>query len=1272
MSNKVTKTGIVIVSYNASEAVRITLASMRRAYNESAYKVLLVDNASESGERDKIREAMTHHIAEVGPSWRYVEQDTNLGFSGGNNVGISEFLADEEITHICLLNSDVIVTDFWLDNLLASGSDLISAVTNKADGEQCVPVDYQLEFAECLDHRTETLHDKVYQRVSNFAERWNAAWKGNLVETDVTFFCVLVSKAAFEKIGLLDDTFFPGGFEDDDYCLRARNAGYEIHLARDVFIHHWGSASFGQLQYEYFSERAQRNKAYLERKHGITWRRRPEKPIVSFAMDVEFALSHQELLSLQAPFLELYVDSLGKQISYFESEFSKLTEALAAQGRVVPEALLKAVSSARSYGDLISLWDKVVARIQRALTGGVVDADEAVALKSDLGTITSGVYERVDCNFAIHTFITSPDEDGTSGVDIPPPATSAAFSARPETRLARLLWFVRRSLDFILKFDGIVFFGGYFYPERQSDGYFQRIQIVDRMFTDRWRVYVESDELKGRNIWFDRPEPNVLVLRINGSKKRRMLVRMLALMAVLRCRKIYFHSVLRMYDNRFGQLLHLPFIRKAVDIHGVVPEEFRMHNDFFSAVLYEKEERLAVQKAGIVIVVTEAMKNYLQQKFRGALKARSVSFPIFPRFTPTHATRPLIDGKPVVVYAGGLHKWQQVPKMIDAIIRTADQCNHRFYCPEPQIVKDMLPAELLGSVIVEGKTHAELMTLYPQCHYGFILREDIIVNRAACPTKLVEYLAMGIVPIVDCEDIGDFKALGMRYITLEYFLAGNLPDEAQRVALAEANLSVYDRLKEVRQTGADEIFSYFTPPVSNTRKLNIGTLNVRQFVADIARRVLPAGTLRGRAARKGWRVLRPMLGKSQPLVQTVDVNRAYDVAHETLPTCDVLVQVDNFEAGGLENVVLDLNETMIKAGLRVVLLVQGTQGAAVQRARDMGQVVVCCPYSAQSHSELIDQLQPKLVLAHYSFSGTDVYREKGIGFVQVIHNIYMWFNDQQRQEFASVAQKTRAFVAVSQQVKDYSVSRLGVPAQSCVVIPNGIDFKPFEELNRDAARARLRAQYGITDDEFAFIDVGSINHQKNHLGAIKAFEIATHSSDKLRLLILGPVYEPQLLAEMVAYIEAHGLHNRVTYVGTTDNIPEYLAMADAFVSATFFEGGPLTLLEAIKADIPVAMSSVGCASHFAEHAGIELVDPVYDMTRFTGSVTEMRSSAQFEQRLADAMLRVLNNGARPQLSGAELGALDKERTYQSYVNLVQRLIGDQTLQVTESLAVKLG
>lgn len=1256
MSNMTAKTGIVIVSYNASEAVRVTLASIRRAYNDADFKLVLIDNASEPDERSKISAAMSAHVADGCSSWRYIEQEKNLGFSGGNNVGITEFLNDDEITHICLLNSDVIVTDHWLDRLLASGSDIISSVTNKADGEQCVPIDYEVELNECLDPRSEGIHKKVYDRVADFAERWYEAWQGNLVETDVTFFCVLITKTAFEKIGLLDETFFPGGFEDDDYCLRAKKSGYEVHLARDVFIHHWGSASFGKLQYEYFSGRAQRNKDYLEEKHGITWQRRPEKPIVSFAMDVGFALCQQDRFPLQKPFFELYLESISRQINHFESEFSSLRDSLRIHSHVAPDALLEQVALVQGYGDLVSLWESVATRVRRALVSGCATENDAASLQVDLAHIAGGVHDRVECNFAIYACLTLLSENG----NIPLPSTSV-FGSRPKTRVARLFWALRRGLDFFLKFDGIVFFGGYFYPERQSDGYFQRIQIVDRMFTDRWRVYVESDELRGRNIWFDRPEPKVLVLRINGTKRRRIVVRCLAFLAVLRCRKVYFHSVLRMHDNRFGKLLHLPFIRKAVDIHGVVPEEFRMHNDFFSAVLYEKEERLAVQKAGVVIVVTEAMKQYLQQKFRGALKAKTVSFPIFPRFTPTLATRPLINGAPVVVYAGGLHKWQQVPKMIDAIIKTADRCNHRFYCPEPQLVKDMLPPELVGVVTVESKTHAELMTHYPECHYGFILREDIIVNRAACPTKLVEYLAMGIVPIVDCEDIGDFKSLGMRFVSLDDFLAGRVPNEAERLELAAANLSVYERLKEVRQTGAEEIYAFFTP---NARQSS------RSLIGSVAR-LLPGDSFAGRLARRVWRAVRPASMPSRSLTETVQSITVPIEVEGPLPACDILVQVDNFEAGGLENVVLDLNETLAQAGYRVVLLVLGNQGPAVQRARDMGQVVICHSYTSDLHATLLDKLQPKLVLAHYSFRGVEICREKAISFVQVIHNIYMWLNDQQLQEFSDIAKITTAFVAVSEEVRAYSVSRLGVAPQKCIVIPNGIDFKPFIEMDAIAARTRLRNHYGIGDDEFVFVDVGAINHQKNHLGMIKAFEIATTSCDKIRLLILGPVYEAKLLDDMLGYIDKRGLQDRVTYCGSADHVHQYLAMADAFASGTFFEGGPLTLLEAIRANLPVVMPSVGGASHYVGRRGVELVEPAYDMTQYKGSVSEMKSNREFEQRLADAMLRIWKNGVRPDFSISELAALQKEHAYQHYVRMVEEIISGKSFSEKESFVSKL-
>lgn len=1259
----VEKIGIVVVSYNASEAVRVTLASVKHAYNKASYKLILIDNASELSEREKIRAAMAHHISEVGPSWRYIEQEKNLGFSGGNNIGISEFIADEEISHICLLNSDVIVTDHWLDRLLATNTDIVSAVTNKADSEQCVPVDYHAELAECLHDKSETVSDEIYNRISEFTERWYEAWRGNLVEVDPTFFCVLLSVKACRDIGLLDETFFPGGFEDDDYCLRARKAGYNPYLARDVFIHHWGSASFGQLQYEFFNERAQRNKNYLEEKHGIIWQRRPEKPIVSFAMDVDFAFHHRDRFPLQKPLIDLYLENITRQISYFESEFSNLHSALSSTDRVVSEKLLSQVASAEHFGNLNALWVSVTKRIKNLLSGDDDGHSIADSVMSDIKRIITGIHDKVECNFAIHAFITTPphsDRVETSNIQ-PPVTTMPPFTARPTTRVGKFLWILRRGLDFIVRFDGIVFFGGYFYPERQSDGYFQRIQIIDRLFADRWRVYVESDELRGRNIWFDRPEPKVLVLRIIGTKKRRILVRLLALLAVIRSRQIYFHSVLRMHDNRFGKLLHIPFIRKAVDIHGVVPEEFRMHNDFFSAVLYEKEELLAVTKAGIVIVVTDAMGHYLQQKFRDALKATIVSFPMFPSFTPTLASRPLVDGKPVVVYAGGLHKWQQVSKMIDAIAKTSDRCSHRFYCPDPQAVKDMLPTSVLNVVTVETKTHSELMTTYPECHYGFILREDIIVNRAACPTKLVEYLAMGIIPIVDSENIGDFKALGMHSIPLEDFLAGRLPSEVQRTEMAALNFAVYERLKEVRQTGAEAIQTFFRRSSGNETSTAMRTG---------LSRLLPPDTWAGKTARRIRRIF-SSVSLAPTTVRTAQSHSSANDLSEHISPCDILVQVDNFEAGGLENVVIDLNNTLAQSGYRVTLLVLGNQGPAVKRAREEGQTVICRAYSDDTHPHLIAQLQPKLVLAHYSFQGIPHYRQKGIPFVQVIHNIYMWFNDQQRREFAQTATMTTAFVAVSDYVKNYSVSRLGVSQEKCIVIPNGIDLTPFNTLDKKTERTRLRAQHGVADHEFVFLDIGAINHQKNHLGMVKAFELAAQTCTNARLAILGPCYETGLLQEILTYIEEKRLQEKIIYCGSVPNVHGYLAMADAFASSTFFEGAQLTLLEAIASNLPVAISTVGCASWFEGKKGINLVEPVYDMIHFNGAIWEMKSTPEFEQRLANAMVATWKNPARPDFSPTELAALEKGRAYESYVRLITDIIENECTSKKKSSAVEL-
>src|SRR5206468_1568627 len=57
-------------------------------------------------------------------------------------------------------------------------------------------------------------------------------------------FCLLIRRAVIDAIGLLDERFRIGCFEDDDYCLRAVRAGWRAVIARDAFVHHYGGRTF--------------------------------------------------------------------------------------------------------------------------------------------------------------------------------------------------------------------------------------------------------------------------------------------------------------------------------------------------------------------------------------------------------------------------------------------------------------------------------------------------------------------------------------------------------------------------------------------------------------------------------------------------------------------------------------------------------------------------------------------------------------------------------------------------------------------------------------------------------------------------------------------------------------------------------------------------------------------------------------------------------------------------------------------------------------------
>src|SRR5207244_7609631 len=81
-----------------------------------------------------------------------------------------------------------------------------------------------------------------------FAARRRREFAGNGIGVErLTGFCLLVRREVLEKIGGFDERYGVGYFDDDDLCMQARQAGFQLVVAQNVFIHHFGNKTFQRL-----------------------------------------------------------------------------------------------------------------------------------------------------------------------------------------------------------------------------------------------------------------------------------------------------------------------------------------------------------------------------------------------------------------------------------------------------------------------------------------------------------------------------------------------------------------------------------------------------------------------------------------------------------------------------------------------------------------------------------------------------------------------------------------------------------------------------------------------------------------------------------------------------------------------------------------------------------------------------------------------------------------------------------------------------------------
>lgn len=217
---------VIIPLWNGEKWIDTCLSSLVGQVTGApfALELIVVDNGS--------HDSSPALVAQKFPAARLIRNGRNLGFAGGCNVGLAAATGDV----LVLLNQDTQVCPGWLAGLVAAlalpGVGVAGSLSLLADGLTVQHaggvVDWPLGVAR---HR-------------GYGERCTPEWQQAGDAQFVTGASVAVRREVLERIGPLDDGFWPGYYEDVDFCWRARAAGYSVRYAPDSVLVHAESGSF--------------------------------------------------------------------------------------------------------------------------------------------------------------------------------------------------------------------------------------------------------------------------------------------------------------------------------------------------------------------------------------------------------------------------------------------------------------------------------------------------------------------------------------------------------------------------------------------------------------------------------------------------------------------------------------------------------------------------------------------------------------------------------------------------------------------------------------------------------------------------------------------------------------------------------------------------------------------------------------------------------------------------------------------------------------------
>jgi GT2 family glycosyltransferase len=213
------KVFIVLINWNGFSDTVECISSINKIFY-SNYEIIIVDNGSEN-DFEKLQNIYSNEII-------LIRSDVNLGFAGGNNLGI-KYALKKNADFVLLLNNDTIVEPDFLDVLVKSGIEKEVGII--------APKILNYYFPRIIWSAGGKISWLGASGYSDGEGKTTGKFIENRYVTFVSGCCMLINKEIFSNIGFFDEDYFLYS-EDTDLCKRVTDAKFKILFVADSIVYH--------------------------------------------------------------------------------------------------------------------------------------------------------------------------------------------------------------------------------------------------------------------------------------------------------------------------------------------------------------------------------------------------------------------------------------------------------------------------------------------------------------------------------------------------------------------------------------------------------------------------------------------------------------------------------------------------------------------------------------------------------------------------------------------------------------------------------------------------------------------------------------------------------------------------------------------------------------------------------------------------------------------------------------------------------------------------